>query len=240
MQPGGRAVGLGPRRATAAALVARRRVPHPQCMRSSWGAALAVAAALALGAETATADEPARCAPAPSGVAAPAPSGVAAPACLGLDPSRRGRRNPPAEPHAGSAAPHGAVEPTAPPSLTGAPLQVCSLAPRTGFRRSGRCETGPDDVGVHVVCAELTEAFLRFTRAQGNDLSTPRPDLGFPGLVPGDRWCLCASRWAEADAAGVAPPVVLDATHAAATRHVARGRLEARAARPAPASTPAR
>ena len=83
----------------------------------------------------------------------------------------------------------------------------------TGFYRTGCCETGPRDRGRHVVCAEMTAAFLRFTKAQGNDLSTPRPEWNFPGLEPGDRWCLCAARWQEALEAEVAPPVVLSATH---------------------------
>lgn len=83
----------------------------------------------------------------------------------------------------------------------------------TGFYRNGCCDTGPEDLGVHTVCAVMTEAFLEFSAAQGNDLSTPRPEFGFPGLKPGDRWCLCADRWAEADAAGKAPAVVLEATH---------------------------
>lgn len=183
-----------------------------------------------LGMSAALAEERTRC--------APASDRGAAPACLGLSPSTPGSSDPSLDPQTRVEAARGAGEPTSATSLTGAPLGVCSLEPRTGFRRSGRCETGPDDVGVHVVCAELTEAFLRFTRAQGNDLSTPRPEFGFPGLVPGDRWCLCASRWAEADAAGVAPPVVLEATHAAAARHVARERLQARAVGPGRRETP--
>ncbi|MDJ1183711.1 DUF2237 family protein [Roseofilum casamattae] len=93
------------------------------------------------------------------------------------------------------------------------PLQVCCTDPMTGFYRSGYCETGPGDVGIHVVCAKMTEEFLEFTRQQGNDLSTPVPAYRFPGLKPGDRWCLCASRWKEALEANVAPPVILSATH---------------------------
>lgn len=100
------------------------------------------------------------------------------------------------------------------------PLVVCSSEPLTGWTRSGCCETGPDDVGVHVVCAEVTEEFLRFSRSRGNDLSTPRPEHGFAGLQPGDRWCLCASRWQEALEAGVAPAVVLESTHWRATEFV--------------------
>jgi uncharacterized protein len=83
------------------------------------------------------------------------------------------------------------------------------------FYRTGCCETGPDDIGVHSVCVEVTAAFLTFSRACGNDLSTPRPEFGFPGLEPGDRWCLCAARWRQALEAGAAPRVVLAATHEA-------------------------
>lgn len=119
------------------------------------------------------------------------------------------------------------AETRGPANLAGAPLTTCSTAPMTGVYRDGRCATGPDDVGVHVVCAEVTEPFLRFTASRGNDLSTPA--RGFPGLKPDDRWCLCASRWAEAEAAGVAPPVVLDATEAAALRTIDRQKLEAHA-----------
>lgn len=98
-------------------------------------------------------------------------------------------------------------------NVLGESLQECSRNPVTGFYRDGCCHTGPEDLGRHVVCAEMTAAFLRFTKAQGNDLSTPRPALNFPGLNPGDRWCLCAARWQEALEAGVAPPVVLASTH---------------------------
>jgi uncharacterized protein (DUF2237 family) len=98
-------------------------------------------------------------------------------------------------------------------NVLGEPLQVCSLRPRTGFFRDGCCNTGPDDFGLHVVCAQMTAEFLAFSREQGNDLATPVPEIGFPGLVPGDRWCVCASRWREALEAGCAPPVVLAATH---------------------------
>ncbi|MEM6731307.1 MAG: DUF2237 domain-containing protein [Myxococcota bacterium] len=97
-----------------------------------------------------------------------------------------------------------------------APLETCSLDPLTGYFRTGRCETGPTDRGVHVVCAAVTEEFLTFTKAQGNDLSSARGS--FPGLRPRDRWCLCASRWEEARANGVAPEVVLEATDSAALR----------------------
>ncbi len=112
-------------------------------------------------------------------------------------------------------------------NVLGTPLQVCGLDPATGFFRTGCCETGPDDLGRHVVCAVMTQPFLDHTVARGNDLVTPRPEWGFPGLRPGDRWCLCASRWLEADEAGVAPPVVLEATHEAALQIVPLDRLRA-------------
>lgn len=98
-------------------------------------------------------------------------------------------------------------------NVLGGALCACSNDPTTGFYRTGHCETGPRDRGRHVVCAEMTDDFLRFTKAQGNDLSTPRPEWDFPGLDPGDRWCVCAARWQEALEAGAAPPVVLSATH---------------------------
>lgn len=99
-------------------------------------------------------------------------------------------------------------------NVLGEDLEPCGMDPLTGFYRDGCCETGPEDTGVHTVCAEVTAEFLEYSRDQGNDLITPRPEFGFAGLKPGDRWCLCASRWAEARDAGVAPPVVLAATHA--------------------------
>src|SRR5260221_2717194 len=99
-------------------------------------------------------------------------------------------------------------------NVMGGELVPCSIRPLTGFFRNGCCETGPDDVGLHTVCAVMTAEFLEFSKAAGNDLSTPRPDLGFAGLQPGDRWGLCAPRWKEALDAGVAPPVVPEATHA--------------------------
>ena len=98
-------------------------------------------------------------------------------------------------------------------NVLGTPLQLCGLDPATGFFRTGCCETGPDDLGRHVVCAVMTQGFLDYTVAQGNDLVTPRPEWGSPGLRPGDRWCLCALRWREAYEAGCAPRVVLEATH---------------------------
>ena len=90
----------------------------------------------------------------------------------------------------------------------------------TGFYRNGRCETGPSDQGLHIVCAEMTAEFLEFSALQGNDLSTPSPETEFPGLQPGDRWCLCVERWREALEAGLAPPVVLEATHISALEFV--------------------
>ena len=105
-------------------------------------------------------------------------------------------------------------------NLLGLPLEPCSTRPMTGFYRTGCCETGDDDLGRHVVCAEVTEEVLAFSKSAGNDLSTPRP--GFAGLRPGDRWCLCAARWQEALDAGVAPPVVLASTHEDATQIVRR------------------
>ena len=98
-------------------------------------------------------------------------------------------------------------------NVLGEPLEGCGYDPLTGFYRDGCCNTGPEDLGAHTVCAELTEAFLKYTAAQGNDLSTPDPALGFRGLRPGDRWGLCAARWQEARRAGCAPPVILAATH---------------------------
>lgn len=103
-----------------------------------------------------------------------------------------------------------------PKNVLGEPLELCSLTPRTGFTRTGACETGPEDIGSHTVCTQVTDEFLAFSRARGNDLSTPAPRFGFPGLKPGDRWCLCAARWREAYDAGQAPRVVLTATHARA------------------------
>jgi hypothetical protein len=101
-------------------------------------------------------------------------------------------------------------------NVLGEPLGECSGDPLTGFYRDGCCRTGPEDLGRHVVCAEVTAGFLEYSRARGNDLVTPRPEFGFSGLKPGDRWCLCAARWQEAFRAGAAPPVVLGSTHEAA------------------------
>ncbi len=98
-------------------------------------------------------------------------------------------------------------------NVFGEPLISCSEDPLTGFYRDGCCETGPEDVGVHTVCVVLTAGFLQFSKERGNDLSTPRPRYNFAGLKPGDRWCLCASRWVEAYKADKAPLVVLEATN---------------------------
>jgi uncharacterized protein len=98
-------------------------------------------------------------------------------------------------------------------NVAGGALLPCSTDPVTGFYRDGCCATGPEDVGSHTVCSVVTAEFLEFSRRAANDLSTPRPEWGFPGLSPGDSWCVCAERWLEAHRAGVAPPVVLGATH---------------------------
>jgi uncharacterized protein (DUF2237 family) len=98
-------------------------------------------------------------------------------------------------------------------NVLGQALKPCSFDPMTGFWRDGCCNTGPADRGQHTVCVRLTAEFLAFSRSRGNDLSTPRPEFGFPGLNPGDRWCLCAARWVEALAAGMAPKVILASTH---------------------------
>jgi uncharacterized protein (DUF2237 family) len=114
-------------------------------------------------------------------------------------------------------------------NVLGGALLPCSVAPLTGFFRDGCCNTGPQDFGLHVVCAQVTAEFLAFSQARGNDLSTPRPEYGFAGLKPGDRWCLCAARWEEARRAGLAPPVLLEATHEAALAVVDLDRLKAHA-----------
>ena len=106
-------------------------------------------------------------------------------------------------------------------NVFGEPLQPCSTAPLTGFFRNGCCDTSAEDVGSHTVCVVMTDAFLRFSKSRGNDLSTPLPESGFPGLKAGDRWCLCAPRWREAFEAGQAPLVVLRATHQGALDHCA-------------------
>ncbi len=114
-------------------------------------------------------------------------------------------------------------------NVLGGALETCGTNPMTGFYRDGCCHTGPGDFGGHVVCAQMTEGFLRYTKAQGNDLSTPIPAYSFPGLKAGDRWCLCAARWQEALEDGVAPPVVLTATPTAALKVVSLDDLKAHA-----------
>ena len=116
-----------------------------------------------------------------------------------------------------------------PRNVLGTKLAVCCTSPMTGFYRNGCCETGPEDLGLHLLCALMTEEFLAFSQARGNDLSTPRPEHGFPGLRPGDRWCLCVTRWKEALEAGVAPPVVLEATHVSSLEWVDLEDLQAHA-----------
>ena len=111
-------------------------------------------------------------------------------------------------------------------NVRGGALAPCSEDPLTGFYRNGCCDTGDEDTGMHTVCAVMTDAFLVYSKLAGNDLSTPRPELGFAGLRAGDRWCLCVGRWREALAAGVAPPVVLEATHEEALAVVTLDDLE--------------
>ena len=122
---------------------------------------------------------------------------------------------------------HSPTRPDHQTSVLGLPLKPCSKRPMTGFFRNGRCETGTEDVGRHVVCVQVTAEFLEFSLRRGNDLSSQRP--GFEGLRPGDRWCVCAERWKEAYRAGVAPPVVLAATHESATEVIERSALLAHA-----------
>lgn len=107
-----------------------------------------------------------------------------------------------------------------PKNVLGDDLKVCCTSPMTGFYRDGYCKTGANDPGRHTVCAELTDEFLKFSFAMGNDLITPHPEFGFPGLKPGDKWCLCVLRWREAMEAGFAPPIVLEATHESALQVV--------------------
>ncbi len=111
-------------------------------------------------------------------------------------------------------------------NVLGGPLETCSVRPMTGFFRNGCCDTGPMDAGSHTVCAVMTAEFLAFSKARGNDLSTPMPEYGFPGLKPGDRWCLCAPRWQEAFEAGQAPRVALRATHEGALEFCALADLK--------------
>jgi uncharacterized protein (DUF2237 family) len=113
-----------------------------------------------------------------------------------------------------------------PKNVLGTPLISCCTDPVTGFYRDGFCQTGPQDLGAHVVCAKMTTEFLAFTASRGNDLSTPAPQYGFPGLEAGDYWCLCADRWMEAYKAGVAPSLVLEATHEKMLEWLPRSVLE--------------
>ncbi len=121
---------------------------------------------------------------------------------------------------------------TEPRNVLGEPLQPCSYDPLTGYFRDGCCRTDESDLGTHVVCARVTDDFLAFSTSRGNDLVTPRPEWRFAGLQPGDRWCLCVQRWVEALQAGVAPPLVLAATHEAALQHVSLAELQQHAWRP--------
>lgn len=114
-------------------------------------------------------------------------------------------------------------------NVLGTQLMACSFDPLTGYLRDGSCQCEEDDAGQHWICVRVTAGFLAFSKAQGNDLSTPRPTLRFAGLRPGDRWCLCVARWVEALQAGVAPPVVLEATHARTLQHIALDVLRAHA-----------
>ncbi len=111
-------------------------------------------------------------------------------------------------------------------NVLGGDLIACSMEPLTGFYRDGQCQVGADDHGCHAICCELTSDFLEYSKECGNDLSTPMPQYGFPGLKAGDKWCVCAARWVEAHAAGHACPVVLKATSEAALKYVSRSILE--------------
>ena len=117
-------------------------------------------------------------------------------------------------------------------NVLGGELLACSFAPLTGYFRDGCCKSGMDDLGTHVVCAKMTEEFLEHSQRSGNDLSTPRPQVRFAGLRPGDRWCLCAIRWVEAAEAGVAPPVVLASTHSRVLEYVPLALLKRHALAP--------
>jgi len=114
-------------------------------------------------------------------------------------------------------------------NVLGTDLEICCGSPITGWYRNGKCETEPNDRGAHVICAEMTAEFLEFSKSRGNDLITPAPRFGFPGLKPGDRWCLCASRWKEALDAGVAPPIILQATEESALQYVSLHQLKEKA-----------
>lgn len=117
-----------------------------------------------------------------------------------------------------------------PKNVLGTELQCCCLKPLTGFYRDGHCKTGVDDVGRHTVCVLATAEFLEFSKSVGNDLSTPRPEFDFPGVKPGDKWCLCALRWKQAFDAGFAPNVILEATHEATLRYASLADLKEYAA----------
>ena len=132
---------------------------------------------------------------------------------------RNGHRN-------GNGNGHGKREPR---NVLGGPLEACCLSPRTGFFRTGSCETGPEDAGSHTVCAQMTAEFLEFSVQMGNDLVTPMPQFDFPGLQPGDRWCLSVLRWKQALDAGIAPSVLLNSTHEAALESVSLADLKAHA-----------
>jgi hypothetical protein len=116
-------------------------------------------------------------------------------------------------------------------NVLGSDLEPCSMDPVTGFYRDGCCNTGAEDRGVHTVCTQMTDEFLAFSKSRGNDLSTPQPAFGFPGLVAGNRWCLCAERWQEAFDAGVAPSVFLESSHAATLEWVSLEALRSHAVR---------
>jgi uncharacterized protein len=112
-------------------------------------------------------------------------------------------------------------------NVLGGDLKTCCTSPMTGYYRDGTCNTGAGDMGAHLICAQMTQEFLEFSQARGNDLTTPQPMFAFPGLKPGDRWCLCAPRWKEALDAGMAPPVLLQSTHALAVEYVLLNELKA-------------
>ncbi len=115
-------------------------------------------------------------------------------------------------------------------NVLGGKLETCCTSPMTGYYRDGKCNTGGGDYGAHTVCVQLTEEFLQFSKSRGNDLITPVPEYNFPGLKPGDCWCLCASRWKEAMDAGCAPGVVLSATHVLTLEYASLGELKQHAA----------
>ena len=116
-----------------------------------------------------------------------------------------------------------------PLNVLGTPMTECSRDPLTGFYRTGACETGAEDLGLHLVCIQATAEFLAYSKSRGNDLSTPMPQFGFAGIQPGDRWCLCAPRWQEALEDGMAPPVHLEATHILALEFIDLADLKAHA-----------